>query len=115
MPEDEWAKVDIITIAAPNLNVDMRFPGFKVSDEELFAIHVKRAVHMLSVAASKGVDILVLGAFGCGAFRNNPEIVSRAYKTALEQFEGAFEKIEFAIFCAEHETENYISFKKVFN
>lgn len=85
------------------------------TDEELYAIHVKRAVHMLSVAASKGVDILVLGAFGCGAFRNNPEIVSMAYKTALEQFEGAFEKVKFAIFCAEHEIENFISFKEIFN
>ena len=67
---------------------------------------------MFSVAASKNVDILVLGAFGCGAFHNDPEIVSKAYKTALEQFKCAFEKVEFAIFCAEHETNNYLAFKK---
>ena len=67
---------------------------------------------MFSVAASKNVDILVLGEFGCGAFHNDPEIVSKAYKTALEQFNGAFEKVEFAIFCAEHETNNYLAFKK---
>ena len=111
LPEKDFTKVDVITIAAPNLE-SRRFPGFKVSNEELFAIHVKRAIHMFSVAASKNVDILVLGAFGCGAFHNDPEIVSKAYKTALEQFKGAFEKVEFAIFCAEHETNNYLAFKK---
>lgn len=31
-------------------------------------------------------DILVLGAFGCGAFRNNPEVVAKAYKAAMEVF-----------------------------
>ena len=111
LPEKDFTKVDVITIAAPNLE-SRRFPGFKVSNEELFAIHVKRAIHMFSVAASKNVDILVLGAFGCGAFHNDPEIVSKAYKTALEQFKGAFEEVDFAIFCAEHETNNYLAFKK---
>ena len=43
---------------------------------------------------------------------NNPDVVSKAYKQALEQFKGAFEKVEFAIFCAEHETNNYLAFKK---
>ena len=38
---------------------------------------------MFTVAASKGTDILVLGAFGCGAFQNNPEVVARAYKVAI--------------------------------
>jgi len=107
---EDWTKVDIITIAAPNLT-SRRFPGFTISDEELFGIHVKRAIHMLSVAASKGADILVLGAFGCGAFHNNPEIVSKAYKVALDQFKGVFDKVEFAIYCREHETNNYITFR----
>jgi len=113
MPKEDWTKVDIITIAAPNLS-SYKWGGKMMSDEELFGIHVKRAMHMLTVAASKNVDILVLGAFGCGAFSNNPEVVSKAYKVALEQFDGVFEKVEFAIYCAEHETNNYIAFNKAF-
>lgn len=113
MAKEDWVKVDVITIAAPNLN-SRHYPGFTMSDAELFDIHLKRAVHMLTVAASKGAQILILGAFGCGAFKNNPEIVSKAYRKALKQFDGIFEKIEFAIYCNEHEANNYISFSKEF-
>ena len=45
-----------------------------MNDAELFGYHVKRAIHMFTVAALKGADILVIGAFGCGAFQNNPEV-----------------------------------------
>ena len=111
MPKKDWVNVDIITMAAPHLAGTNGY-GLVIDDSELFDIHLKRALHMLTVAAHKNVDILVLGAFGCGAFNNNPDVVSKAYKQALEQFNGAFEKVEFAIFCAEHETNNYLAFKK---
>ena len=111
MPKKDWVNVDIITMAAPHLAGTNGY-GLVIDDSELFDIHHNRALHMLTVAAYKNVDILVLGAFGCGAFNNNPDVVSKAYKQALEQFNGAFEKIEFAIFCAEHETNNYLAFNK---
>ncbi len=57
-----------------------------MNNAELFGYHVKRAIHMLTCAAAKGADTLVLGAFGCGAFRNDPEVVARAYKTVLQKF-----------------------------
>lgn len=54
---------------------------------------------MFTVAASKGTDILVLGAFGCGALQNDPEVVARAYKVAIQDFPKVFKKIEFAVYC----------------
>ena len=42
-------------------------------------------VDVITMAAHKEVDILVLGAFGCGAFQNDPEVVARAYRTALDE------------------------------
>lgn len=117
LPESEWFKVDIITAAAPDLRrpMDYQFPTenyYPVSDAELFAIHVKRAVHILSVAAFMGADILVLGAFGCGAFKNDPRVVADAYKTVLNRFPKYFSHIEFAVYCGEDLT-NFNVFNEV--
>ncbi len=53
----------------------------------------------LRVAKQNGCDAIVLGAFGCGAFRNNPEVVSNLYVQVLNEAEFAnqFRFIRFAI------------------
>ncbi|MCR4649044.1 MAG: TIGR02452 family protein, partial [Lachnospiraceae bacterium] len=67
-----------------------------------------------TVAAYKGADTLVLGAFGCGAFKNNPKVVARAYKTALQEFPKVFERIVFAVYCSEWDSKNYDVFNATF-
>ncbi len=69
---------------------------------------------MLTCAAAKGADILVLGAFGCGAFQNNPEVVARAYKIALQEFPKVFKRIEFAVYCPPGGSRNYKVFSETF-
>lgn len=113
LSESEFITVDIITCAAPNLSHFDESTPHGISDEKLLAIHTDRAKHILHVAACNGVDCLVLGAFGCGAFRNNPNIVARAFKNALEKYRRYFELIEFAVYCRNYETENYKAFKAV--
>ena len=39
-----------------------------IKDKEMLEIHLSRARHMLQIAAAKGDQILILGAFGCEAF-----------------------------------------------
>ena len=120
MEEKDWVEVDVITCAAPNLrqrpgnmyNLDQSAPVV-VSPEELLALHKSRARHILTVAASKGVDAIVLGAFGCGAFHNDPTVVAEAYKDVLEEMKGYFSLIEFAIYCRPRETANYDAFSRV--
>ena len=107
LPRDKWDNVDVITIAAPNLHRK------KVSDEELFALHERRLRHMFTVVAHHGAEIFVTGAFGCGAFRNNPEVVARAYKKILPEFDGYFKEIVFAIYCRPQEMTNFEVFKKI--
>ena len=120
LPEEEWCKVDILTCAAPNLrakpsNKMNPSPGeaIKLTDEELLELHQNRARHMLTVAAAQGDTVLVLGAFGCGAFRNPPAVVAQAYKKVLSEFEGYFKRVEFAVYCPSERPENYKTFLKI--
>ena len=119
MPKEDWVTVDVITIAAPdlrdksNVHVPLVNGGTYMNDAELFGYHVKRAIHMLTCAAAKGAEVLVLGAFGCGAFQNNPEVVARAYKVALQEFPKVFRKIEFAVYCPPGGSTNYEVFTRV--
>lgn len=120
VPEEEWFSVDVITCAAPNLrgkpNNDMN-PGhgkaISLSSDELFEIHKKRGTHILDVAAANGADVVVLGAFGCGAFHNDPNIVARAYKEILPAYKNVFDEIVFAVYCSPKDTENYDAFRRV--
>ena len=119
LPREQWVNVDVITVAAPDLRdksnhyAPLVDGGAYMNNAELFGYHVKRAIHVLTCAAAQGADILVLGAFGCGAFRNDPEVVARAYKTALEEFPKVFKKIEFAVYCSPADAKNYETFSRV--
>ena len=118
LPEAEFVTVDVVTCAAPCLkkmpsnyhNPDADH-AVKITKKELYDLHLRRAKHILHVAAANGVDCLVLGAFGCGAFENDPNVVARAYAATIEAYRTRFEVIEFAIYCRNWETENYNAFK----
>lgn len=113
--------VDVITCAAPNLrevpensfNKDFGEP-IRLSDEELYKIHYKRAQKIMTVAVSTDTEVLILGAFGCGAFRNNPVVVAEAYKAAIKEFRHAFKEVEFAVYCPQKDPTNYNMFRDTF-
>lgn len=120
LPEDEWYKVDVITCAAPTLrhgliiSDDRTGKSIKLTPEVQYEIHLKRAKHILNIALSNGARRLVLGAFGCGAFKNDPRSVASAYRDALKEYDGQFKEIVFAIYHQPHEVDNYNTFKEVF-
>ena len=66
------------------------------------------------MAAAMKEEVLILGAFGCGAFENNPSVVAKAAKDAVELYKKNFEIIEFAVFCTPDRKENYEAFRKAF-
>ena len=114
--------VDIITCAAPNLrpnpsNGNACYSGdaVRISHEDLLLLHEKRAKKILSVAAQKKVEVLILGAFGCGAFCNDPNVVATAYHNMIPEFLNCFKTIEFAIYCSPNNPQNFLAFRKVFD
>ncbi len=123
MPEKEWYRVDVITCAAPNLrlkpsnyvNPDSGREAVRIRNSDLKAIHAKRTKRILDIAKANGIETMILGAFGCGAFQNPPEIVAAGICEAVKQHRKDFRTIEFAVFCPPGKTNNYDAFRKVFD
>lgn len=120
LPHERMRKVDVISCAAPNLrsrpgnamNPDAGAP-VHISDKELLRLHMERARKILTIAALHKNDVLVLGAFGCGAFRNPPAVVANAYQRVLPEFAQAFKTIEFAVYCPPNDTKNFNTFHSI--
>ncbi len=86
---EPW-RLSVLTCAAPFVpSVGQPRSG------DLLAVRIRR---VLAVARGCGFETLVLGAWGCGAFRNDPVRTARDFRTALEgEFAGAFGQVVFAI------------------
>ncbi|MGY3678187.1 TIGR02452 family protein [Streptomyces sp. TE33382] len=90
--------VGFLTSPAPNAGVIRR----QTPDQahRIPAALASRAERVLEVAAVRGYRRLVLGAWGCGVFRNDPAQVAGAFHTLLRdggRFGGHFEQIVFGI------------------
>lgn len=108
----KWKQVDVISCAAPNLRAIQSGKGPAITPEELLELHKSRARRIFHVAAIFKVDTLILGAFGCGAFGNPPDIVARAYREILEEFDQYIPKVEFAVYCPPGDSWNYEAFAR---
>jgi len=78
-------------------------PGNRPQDPLTAEAGMKQKIRMqIATAMHHGCDAIVLGAFGCGAFRNLPEDVARWTREVLmEDFcRGAFRHISFAVYVA---------------
>lgn len=119
MQKSEWWDVDVITCAAPNLrsvpsnmmNPNAGSKAASVTYEGLRKLLTSRIQRIFEVALRNKADVLILGAFGCGAFRNPPKLVAEVFAEFTEEYRGCFDVIEYAVFHVEHERANYEAFK----
>ena len=99
----------IITAAAPNLNYGMSMPLNELRD--LWRVRIAR---VFDIALATSHDSLVLGAWGCGAFKNDPTMVAHAFAEVAEKYDGQFELLLFAVWDAELKQGNFEPFDKQF-
>ena len=96
MKREDWFQVNVLTCAAPYFDKNKKHP---VTMEKLRDVFYHRIRNILEVAIANDTDILVLGAFGCGAFNNPPELVADVCRELLvdKGYFRFFRKIAFAI------------------
>lgn len=106
--------VSIITSPAPNAGEELRRrpdagPHIRAGLE-------RRAEQILRVALHHKHRVLVLGAWGCGVFRNDPRAVSDVFARQLEAvpFRNGFRRVVFAIYDRTKEQNTLRAFRDRF-
>ena len=80
MDLDSWYRVNVITCAAPMLSNPANRPE---NYEDVMRARIRK---ILDVAAKEGNEIIILGAWGCGAFQNPIAIVSKLFVECLKDY-----------------------------
>jgi uncharacterized protein (TIGR02452 family) len=108
----EWLEapyvVSVLTSPAPNrhaiLNTDEDDVVQLSLDDDIDAIEMKiietldkRMYHVLSIMAAQGHRTIILGAWGCGIFGNDPLVVAELFRENLQKLP-FFDTVVFAIY-----------------
>jgi uncharacterized protein (TIGR02452 family) len=102
----------VITAPAPNAGEELRRdPG---AGARIEAALRRRAHRVLAIATNQGHSVLVLGAWGCGVFRNDPRLVADAFAEALAAHAGAFGRVVFAVWERSGNGPNLRAFRERF-
>lgn len=101
-------KVNILSAAMCKLHRDQEFT------KEHALLAKEKIEHLLRTALHFDQRRLVLGAWGCGAYRCPPDIIAKIFKIVLEspEFKNQFEEICFAIL--DYQGANYKAFSQQF-
>lgn len=116
----ERYSVDVISSAAPRLkekDAAGNTVRIKVNENDILKCMKDRIRKIVSIAIENNNTNIVLGAFGCGAYFNNPNTVARAFKEILinEGYASHFENIVFAILVTkDKDKENLRIFDNIF-
>lgn len=92
---DEWFEIDVITAAAPFFSGSQ----YILPDGDLQRIYEQRIKNVFETAIENDIEVIILGAWGCGAFHNPPEVVANSFASVLSQkrYFNAFQDVVFAI------------------
>jgi uncharacterized protein (TIGR02452 family) len=105
--------VGIVTAPAPNAGEHLRRkPDGRADVSEALR---RRAERVLRVLARHGQHTLVLGAWGCGVFRNDPKEVAQVFADLLRStYANSFARVVFAIYDKSRDRSTLQAFERVF-
>ena len=109
LEKGDWYLVDVITCAAPVMSYRIS-SDYKRYRENTILPRLRR---VFEVAKQEEADVLILGAWGCGAFHNPPEVIAEAFKVLCQEYH--FDTIEFAIDASRKPSINFDVFKEIFS
>lgn len=111
-PEEVFL-ASVITAPAPNARQALRHGDTR---EEIEAAMRRRCGQVLGVARHNGHRNLLLGAWGCGVFGNDPAMVANAFNVWIHgpEFASAFDRVVFAIYDTSKERSIYEAFNAEF-
>ena len=107
--EQEY-RFDVITCAAPNKSAAGRYHHVKT--EENHQIMQERIRFLRDVAEDRKVDILIAGAWGCGAFGQPPTLVSKWMKAGFA--DSGIAEVVYAVPSPGGENSNVRAFREEF-
>jgi uncharacterized protein (TIGR02452 family) len=116
---------DVVSVAAVNLNINSKYDeetdifidGMIPKPKDYDDTMLKRIRLMCCLAIDNDVEYLILGAWGCGVFKNNPHDISELFHTVLisEGYGYFFRKVIFAVINDHNSVaNNYEIFKERF-
>ncbi len=107
---DEVFLASVITAPAPNAGQYLAHG--QGGWDEVQACLLRRCGQVLALAKAEGHRQLLLGAWGCGVFRNQPAMVADAFARwlAAPAYAQAFECVEFAVLDRSREQANVQAF-----
>lgn len=115
---DETFVVSVMTCAAPIVTPNLE----GLTKDQYAELFYHRICGMLVCAAHLGYRTLVLGAFGCGAFGNDAELISDLFCKAIREFDlggcyakDVFHRIDFAVLDRTETQYNFRAFQKNFD
>jgi uncharacterized protein (TIGR02452 family) len=111
---DEPFCAGVITAPAPNAGEHLR--RHAGDTDAIQRALDRRAGYVLAIAKDNGHRCLVLGAWGCGVFKNDPWQVADVFGRWLDdaQFADAFDRVDFAVYDPSKAKANLAAFTKRF-
>lgn len=96
---DDVFTLSVLTAPAPNMGAYLSHSDNPNTKKDVETALHHRAGLVLGALERLGHRTIVLGAWGCGVFKNDPKFVANSFKVWLDdEFGGAFERVVFAIY-----------------